>query len=104
MSALLRIHVPADGSRRLSLSRLGQSGAVDREPTILHGNPHGLSIFDRPGQQQVGKWILQSPLSDALERPRARDRVVAGIRQPGLRRVVDLQNDLAVIEQSLEVL
>src|SRR3981189_132510 len=104
MSALLRIHVPADGSRRLSLSRLGQSGAVDREPTILHGNPHGLSIFDRPGQQQVGKWILQFPLNDALERARAIDRVVAGISEPSFCRFVDLKRDLAVVEQPLEML
>ena len=65
----------------------------------MHRDPHGLSILDRPGQQQIGQRILQFPLDHALERTRAIDRVVAGIRQPGLRRVVDLQSDLAVIEQ-----
>ena len=63
--------------------------AIDGEPAILHRDRHGLAILDGAGQQQVGQRILQFPLNDALERPRAIDRVVAGIRQPGLCRVVD---------------
>ncbi len=80
-------------------------------PPVTRGRNSSLSvppvIFTlRPfrhlaGQHLVGERVLHLALDDALQRPRAVDRVVALVGQPFARRLVEVERDLALLEQPL---
>ena len=62
------------------------------------------TVHDCAGQQHLGQRILQLPLYDALKRARAVDRVVASIGEPDLRFLVDIEDDLALVQEPLQML
>ena len=66
------------------------------------GDPHPGAVRDLAGQDLVGQRVLHLALDDALQRPRAVDRVVALVGQPGARRLVEVERDLAILEQLLQ--
>ena len=62
------------------------------------------AVGDLAGEDLVGERVLHLALDDALQRPRAVDRVVALLGEPGPRRLVEVERDLAVVEELLQPL
>jgi hypothetical protein len=78
----------------------GRFEAATRSPTISPSARRSPARSRRPctspGQDHLGQRILQRLLDHPLQRARAIDRVVALVGQPGPRRLVELQRDLAL--------
>src|SRR5690606_18772110 len=73
--------------------------AVDGKLAVFRRHLDGVAVLDAPLENHAGQRVLQVALDHALERPRAVDRVVADVAQPGERPVVDLDRDLARRQQ-----
>ena len=61
-----------------------------------------LAVLDLAGQDQLGERVLHRLLDHALQRPRAVGRVVALVGEPVARRRIELERDLAVVQQLLQ--
>ena len=61
---------------------------------------HLVAVLDRARQDHLRERVLQRALNEPLERPRAISRVVTLVAQPVQCLLVDIEHDLALIEQA----
>ncbi len=61
---------------------------IDHQRAFAGADADGFAVRNGSLQQHGCQRVLQAGLDDALEGPRAVDRIVAGIRQPFARRRV----------------
>src|ERR1700674_1881211 len=66
------------------------------------GDPDACAIRNLARQNLVGERILHLALDDPLQRPRAVNRIVALLGKPDPRRLVEIEPDLAILEQLRE--
>src|SRR5262249_29945026 len=76
--------------------------AVECQTALVGGDGDFFAILDGAGQDHFGKRILYRLLDDTLERPRAVSGVPALFSQPLARAWIELDHDLAVVEQLLQ--
>ena len=85
----------------VQLRRLRQL-AVEGQTQLVAGNGDLFAVLDRAGENHLGERVLNGFLDHALERPRAIGRIPALFRQPIARARVELDDNLAVVEQLLQ--
>src|ERR1700693_6185308 len=83
--------------------RLMMREGLDQEAEWGGGDMDGVAVADAAFEDLLRQRGLELSRDDPFERPGAVDRVVALIGQPGLRRWVDLERDLALGQQSLQM-
>jgi hypothetical protein len=86
---------------RVGLSLVRRRLDEKTEPARRH--PHLGAILNGAGEYLLGERILQLALYRPLQRSCAVDRVVSLFSQPCLRVRIDVEPDLASVEQLLEV-
>src|SRR5882672_2744786 len=74
----------------------GEFHAVDDQSALSRRDLDDRAILHLALENELGERILQAALDHALQRPRAEDRIVAGLREPGFRLGVEGERDLAV--------
>ena len=90
------------GGRGARLGRFGRRDLADHQADVAGADMDRRPVGDAAFEDLLGQRVLQLALDHPLQRPRAVDRVVAGIGQPGARRVVDLERDLAIGQQLVQ--
>src|SRR6185312_7107371 len=101
----------AAGNRRQGRRRGPDSGGLrrrlrdlarNRERTVAYRDADRLAVGDLAPQHLLRQRVLQRALNHPFQRPGAIDRIVAGLGEPVARLVVDVEHDLAVVEQLLQ--
>jgi murein DD-endopeptidase MepM/ murein hydrolase activator NlpD len=102
-------HGPQAGTRCLEWSggtlnalRCLRELAVERQPQLVAGDIDFLAVLDLPGKDHLGKRILHRFLDHALERTCSIGRVPAFFGQPVACARIELDGDLAIVEQLLQ--
>ncbi len=84
------------------LGREPDDGAVDQELALAGIDLDGRAVAHRAVEDQACERVLERPLDGALQGPGAIDRIVAGVGEPGLGLVRELELDLALGEEGAE--
>src|SRR5262249_1119556 len=85
----------------VSLRRLCEL-AVKGKAELVGGHFDGFAVLDVPTQYPFGKRILHRLLNTTFERPRTVSGIPALFGQPIARLGIELEHDLAVVEQPLK--
>lgn len=76
---------------------------VDHQPVLAGRQPHRIPVGDLALQDQARERILDGALDEALQGSGAKNRVVAGLGQPGAGLLVELQGHLAGRQQGAQM-
>src|SRR5438270_11029354 len=74
----------------------------EEELVVAGGDAHPGTVGDLAGEDLVGKRILHLALDDALQGPCAVGRIIAPRGQPAPCLSVEVERDLAVVEELLQ--
>src|ERR1700722_16467120 len=70
--------------------------AVDEKPALVRAHDDMRAIRDIAAKKKLRQWVLQAPLDHALQRSRAIDGIISGMRQPFARLGIEIDRDLAI--------
>ena len=87
-----------------SLSGQAESPSVDDQAIGSGRDARRFAVLEPSRQNQLRKRILHGSLDDSLQRACAISGIVTAIREPDSRLVVDIERDLAIIQQLLQPL
>src|SRR5579884_767704 len=96
-----------NAAAHLLASLCGRAGLVasyrpQQEAERARRHPNRVVVADFAGQDLLGERVLQFALDHPLQWPGAVDRVVAGPGQPCLCLGIDVEADLAIVDQPLQ--